>query len=237
MFRALLTSLCLISSPAAADDILVFAAASLKTALDQIAEDWNATHTDQVIISYAGSGVLAHQINQFAPADVYVSANAEWMDAVQTPLLERVDLLSNALVVVGPAGHEPIQINDLPDLLGNERLAMALINAVPAGQYGKAAFEHLNIWDDIAPHVAQTDNVRSALAFVALGEAPFGVVYASDAMAEPKVDVVATFDPTSHPPIIYPAGLLTEQGRGFFDALSTPAASDVFRSNGFRVLN
>ena len=237
MIRAISIAFALLATPACAENIVVFAAASLKTALDDIAADWNASHDNTVLVSYAGSGALAQQIRQGAPADVFISANVQWMDATTDYSITQIDLLSNELVIVASGSHPAIEITDLPPLLADEKLAMALINAVPAGQYGKAAFEHFGLWDDIAPQVAQTDNVRAALALVALGEAPFGVVYATDAAAEPDVSVVATFPENSHPPIIYPAALLTENGRAFFDTLTSPTAARIFTENGFKVLN
>ncbi|OUD10321.1 molybdate ABC transporter substrate-binding protein [Marivivens niveibacter] len=237
MIRTISIAFALLATPASAENIVAFAAASLKTALDDIVAEWNASHDDVVIVSYAGSGALAQQIRQGAPADVFISANMQWMNATSDYSIAQIDLLSNELVIVAGGNQDPIEITDLPILLGNEKLAMALVNAVPAGQYGKAAFEHFGLWDDIAPNVAQTDNVRAALALVALGEAPFGVVYATDAAAEPDVSVVAKFPENSHPPITYPAALLTENGRAFFDTLTGSSAARIFTENGFKVLN
>ncbi|WP_194096305.1 molybdate ABC transporter substrate-binding protein [Marivivens aquimaris] len=225
---------------AMADEVIVFAAASLKTALDEIASGYEAETGDTVLISYAGSSKLAQQIIQGAPADVFISASTQWMDAVEAEELlaegSRTDLLGNSLVLVG-FEDATFDIADLPVHLGNERLAMALVNSVPAGQYGKEALTSLGLWDTLAPSIAQADNVRAALALVATGEAPFGIVYASDAVAEPAVHVIASFAEDTHAPIIYPAALTTEgDDAGFLDYLSTPQAADVFAAQGFTVL-
>jgi molybdate transport system substrate-binding protein len=241
-------SLCLalvLASPAAADEVVVFAAASLKTALDGIAADFEAGTGHRVTISYAGTNTLARQIIAGAPADVFVSAAENWMDEVERAGLlvpgSRRDLLGNKLVLIAhgrdaaPVGIGPAL--DLPALLGDGRLAMAMVDAVPAGQYGKAALEQFGLWSAAEPAVVQTENVRAALALVALGEAPFGIVYASDAAAEDNVTVVGTFPPGSHPPIVYPAALLTNAADGadsaFLAALAAPAAIARFTAQGF----
>ncbi len=233
---------------ARADDVVVFAAASLKTALDEVAADWMAATGHRVMISYAGSGALAQQILQGAPADIFISAAEEWMDKVEEAGLTasgtRTDLLGNVLVLVAHGGNAtPVDIVpgfDLAGLLGNGRLAMALVDAVPAGQYGKAALTSLGVWDAVAPSVAQADNVRAALALVAAGEAPYGDLYATDATAEDNVTVVGTFPENSHPPIVYPAALLSEAkddaDRAFFEALGAAAAAEAFVAQGFTVL-
>jgi len=233
--------------PAAAADVVVFAAASLRTAIDEIARDWQAQTGHRVIVSYAGSSALARQIIAGAPADLYLSASTQWMDAVDAAGLvvdgSRLDLLGNALVLIGHGEAPPVEMSpalDLAGILGEGWLAMGLVDSVPAGQYGKAALQSLDLWDTVAPRVAQTDNARAALALVAAGEAPMGVVYATDAAAEPAVSIVAAFPEDSHPPIIYPLALLTEAAddadREFFDALQAPPARAEFAAQGFRVL-
>ena len=243
MRLSLLAALIALAPAAHADEITIFAAASLKTAMDQIAADWQAAHADTVVISYAGSSQLAKQIQQGAPADLFISASTGWMDAVQEtgsidPATRR-DLLGNTLVLVGTGKPAEAPIADLPTLLGEAKLAMALVDSVPAGQYGKATLESLGLWDSVAPSVAQADNVRSALALVALGEVPYGIVYATDAHAEPKVHVVGTFPKGSYPPAIYPAALLKGAAdpadKAFFDALSAPEADAIFAAQGFKV--
>lgn len=234
--------------PAAADDTLVFAAASMRGALDEIAADWRAATGRGVTLSYAGSGALARQIIAGAPADIFVSASTDWMDAVAAEGFivadTRRDLLGNTLVLIGHGTVQPVAITpalDLAGMLGDRWLAMALVDSVPAGQYGKAALQSLGLWDSVAARVAQTDNVRAALALVAAGEAPLGIVYASDAVAEPAVSVLGRFPAESHPPIIYPVALLTEAtdpaDAAFLDALHGAAARAVFERHGFRVLD
>jgi molybdate transport system substrate-binding protein len=234
--------------PAQAANVLVFAAASMRTALDEIAADWQARTGDTVTLSYAGSGALARQIIAGAPADIFLSASTDWMDAVEAEGLivagTRRDLLGNTLVLVGHGAGARVAVSpalDLPGLLGDGWLAMALVDSVPAGQYGKAALQSLGLWDSVAARVAQTDNVRAALALVATGEAPLGIVYATDAVAEPAVSVLGRFPAETHPPIVFPVALLTEAtdpaDAAFLDALHGAAARAVFERNGFRVLD
>lgn len=228
-------------SAAQAAEPVIFAASSLKTALDAVAAAWVAEGHGAPLISYAGSSALARQIEAGAPADLFLSASPEWMDALDAAGLltpgTRRDLLGNALVL---AGHRPgaMALTDLPAKLGDEHLAMALVDAVPAGQYGKAAFTTLGLWEALAPHVAQADNARAALALVASGEAPYGVVFATDAAAEPRVSVAATFPAESHPPITYPValiagGLAPAEAQAFLDYLGSKAAKAVFEAQGF----
>ncbi len=234
-----------LSGRAAAEGVVVFAAASLKTALDGVAADFMAETGQTVTISYAGSNNLAKQIMEGAPADIFISASVEWMDEVAEAGLiapgTRRDLLGNRLVLIANGKDAtPVQIGpgfELAGLLGDGRLAMALVDAVPAGQYGKEALETLSVWDQVAPLVVQTDNVRAALALVSRGEAPYGIVYASDAVADANVTVVVTFPYDSHKPIVYPAALLAgatdPADRAFFDALFTEAAAARFAAQGF----
>ncbi|MEG4644879.1 molybdate ABC transporter substrate-binding protein [Paracoccus sp. P2] len=231
-------------APAAqADEITIFAAASLKDALDEIAADWQASHGDTVVISYAGSSQLAKQIQEGAPADLFISASTAWMDAVQDsgdidPATRR-DLLGNTLVLVGTGKPAEAAVTELPGLLGDGKLAMAMVDSVPAGQYGKAALTALGLWEQVEGQVAQADNVRAALKLVATGEAPLGIVYGSDAVAEPGVGVVATFPADSHEQITYPAAVTraadTPQAAAFLDSLSQEPARSVFESQGFTV--
>lgn len=237
MHRVLSAALLSLLPWAAGADVTVFAAASLKDALDRVA---GGAEGEKVVISYAGSSQLARQIAAGAPADVFISASEDWMDEVEaTGLLRaRKDLLGNRLVLIAHGGEAgPLALADLPAALAGGKLAMALVDAVPAGQYGKAALQHLGLWQALAPDVAQTDNVRAALALVSTGAAPYGITYATDAAAYPDVSVVAEFPPDSHPPITYPAGLLTEAGRSFYDALSGEAARAAFAEQGFTVLD
>lgn len=235
-------------TPAAAEEVVVFAAASLKTALDTIAADFQTATGNTVTISYAGSNALAKQIIEGAPADIFVSAAVNWMDEVEKDGLiapgTRADLLGNTLVLVAHGKDaSPVEIGpgfDLKALLGDGKLAMAMVDAVPAGQYGKASLESLGLWSSVEGSVAQSENVRAALALVSSGEAPYGVVYASDAVAEDEVSVVGTFPDDSHKPIIYPAALLSgakdEADKAFFAALSSEASDATFTAEGFAVL-
>ncbi|MBD9526619.1 molybdate ABC transporter substrate-binding protein [Paracoccus sp. PAR01] len=232
-------------SPAAhADEITIFAAASLKTALDEIAAKWQESHDDKVVISYAGSSKLAQQIQAGAPADIFISASTDWMDEVQKSgnidEATRTDILGNTLVLVGTGKPASAEVTELPALLGDGKLAMALVNSVPAGQYGKQSLEKLGLWSKVEPQVAQADNVRAALMLVATGEAPLGIVYGSDAVAEPGVGVVGTFPADSHDAIIYPGAVTknadTPQAAAFLQSLKADPAKSVFEAQGFTVL-
>ena len=252
MLRPVTSALALtlaLAAPLHAEEVVVFAAASLKNGLDDFAARWGAETGNTVTISYAGSGQLARQIVAGAPADLYLSANVGWMDEVEKAGLiqkgARADLLGNTLVLIAHGkGAAAVNIGpdlDLVGLLGGGKLAMALVDAVPAGQYGKAALGALGLWEGVAPSVAQADNVRAALALVSTGEAPFGIVYATDAAASDNVTVTATFPEGSHPPIIYPVALLTNAtdpaDQLFYDALFGAEARATFEKQGFAVLH
>ncbi|MFW2589593.1 molybdate ABC transporter substrate-binding protein [Sagittula sp. SSi028] len=231
------------AAPLRAAEVTVFAAASLRSALDDVAEAYQSTTEHRLSLSYAGSSALARQIQRGAPADIFLSANGDWMDVLQSDGLlqdgSRVDLLSNSLVLVSYQAGDAVEPAELPDILGEGRLAMALVDAVPAGIYGRQALTHLGIWPQIEPQVVQSDNVRAALALVALGAAPFGVVYSTDAMAEPRVHVRATFPDTSHDPIRYPAALTKDHdpaAMDFLQFLRSPEAAEIFTRHGFGVL-
>ena len=247
LFIAAFFSLCLGHAAWAGGQVVtVFAAASLKNALDELVPRFEHDTGHRVHVSLAGSSALARQIQHGAPADVFISANAAWMDALaEAGLLEphsRHILLGNSLVLVAPKGAgTPLAAlgphTRLLPMLGGGKLAMAMVNAVPAGIYGKAALQQFGQWQELAPHVAQTDNVRSALALVASGQAPLGIVYASDAMAEPRVQVLAQFPATSHPAITYPIADLANRDSTAEDALiaylRSAAAGAVFQRHGF----
>lgn len=239
----------LVAAPALAEDVVVFAAASLKDALDEVAADFEAATGHSVTISYAGSNALAKQIIEGAPADIFISAAVNWMDAVETAGLvagsNRRDLLGNRLVLVAHGKDAPVvQIGpgfDLAGLLGDGMLSMAMVDAVPAGQYGREALETLGLWATVEGQVAQSENVRAALVLVASGEAPLGIVYATDAGAMDAVTVIGSFPDGSHAPITYPAALLTGAAdpadRAFWEALAADAADATFAAHGFVVLN
>jgi molybdate transport system substrate-binding protein len=246
-----LMALALVSVPlrAAADEVTVFAAASLTNALDRVAGAWMEETGQAAVLSYAGSSALANQIRQGAPADVFISASVEWMDALgqSGDLREgtRRDILGNSLVLIAHGSHAaPVTIDeslDLPGMLGDERLAMALVDAVPAGIYGKAALTALGLWESVEPLVAQSDNVRAALVFVAQGEAPLGIVYATDAAVADNVTVIGTFPSGSHDPITYPAAITAQSdspaAEAFLDYLTSDTARAIWREFGFVVLD
>lgn len=247
-FAALAATVALAATPVRAEEVVVFATASLKTALDAVAADFRAATGTSVIISYAGSNTLARQIIEGAPADIFLSAAPNWMDAVEKAGLvadgTRRDLFGNTLVLIGQAGTAPVAIGrdlDLAGLLGGGKLAMAQVDAVPAGQYGKAALVSLGLWASVEPSVAQADNVRAALALVSTGAAPYGIVYATDAAADPNVTVVGTFPADSYPAIVYPGAMLKgatdAADRAFFEAITSDAGDADFAGQGFRILN
>ncbi len=244
---AALLSAVLVAAPARAQSnaVTVFAAASLKTALDEVDAAWIAKSGTPVAASYASSSALAKQIEQGAPADVFVSADIPWMDFLAAKGLiraeSRVDLLGNALVLIAPqGGSEAITIAPgfaLAAAVGDGRLVTGDPASVPVGKYAKAALEKLGVWAEVAPKIAGAENVRAALALVARGEARWGIVYATDAASEPKVRVVATFPADSHPPIVYPAALTKEgthpQAGAYLDFLKGEEAAKIFARAGF----
>jgi molybdate transport system substrate-binding protein len=230
--------------------VTVFAAASLKTALDDIAAQWRKETGKTARISYAASGPLARQIEAGAPADIFISADVPWMDyAAQRHLIKaetRRNLLGNVLVLVAPADSkaQPMEINaqtDFRGLLGADgRLAMGEPKSVPAGAYAQKGLNSLGLWDKVKDRIAQTESVRATLLFVARGEAPVGIVYRSDAHAERHVKVLATFPESSHGPIVYPLAIIAASTnpdvKAFYDYLATPAASAIFKREFFDVL-
>lgn len=235
--------------PAPSEEIVVFAAASLKNAIDDIAAAWTRETGHVARVSYGGSSKLARQIQMGAPADVFISANVEWMDVLGSEklinLTSRIALLRNRLVLIAHGKNAaPVQIGpgfDLSGLLGDGKLAMAMVESVPAGRYGKAALTSLGAWDAVADKVAQSDNVRAALALVARGEAPYGIVYSTDAAASDDVTIVGTFPEATHPPIVYPAAVVTESkaanaAQAFLDYLSSRAAKATFEQYGFSTI-
>jgi molybdate transport system substrate-binding protein len=234
-----------VARPAAAADVLVFAAASLKNALDDAIADYAKRTGVKVEASYAASGPLAKQIENGAPADLFISADLDWMNEVAKHDLirpeSRVDLLGNRLVLV-TAKDDPaaIALGPETDLLGalkGGRLAIGDPQSVPAGKYGQAALEKLGLWAAVEPHLARAESVRAALALVSRSEAPLGIVYATDAAADAGVRIAADFPASSYPPIIYPAALIkagTNAGaKPFLDYLASPAAAPFFIRQGF----
>ncbi len=214
-------------SPAiAAEGHRIFAASSLKPALDDLFAD------SDVALNYAGSGLLARQIGAGAPAAVFISANPAWMDRVE-PLAvadTRRDLLGNRLVLVG---REAVSLADIPE---GTRVVTGLTEAVPLGQYARAAIEHLGLWERLSPSLVQVENARLAVTLVARGEVAFGLVYASDISTLDDLDVIETLPEEAHPPIRYPVALIEEGARAIYDRLFTEDARAVFTAHGFEVL-
>jgi molybdate transport system substrate-binding protein len=235
----------LLALPALAQDrVLVFAAASLKNALDEA----NAAFPSRAVASYGASSALARQIENGAPAQVFISADLDWMDYLeQRQLLQpgtRRNLVGNRLVLVAPAGATTaLRIEPgfaLARALGDGRLALASPDTVPAGKYARAALEKLGVWDSVSRRLAAAENVRAALLLVARGEAPLGVVYETDARAEPAVRVVDRFAPSLHPPIVYPAAALRGAGAPaarYLAFLASPQGMAAFEKHGFAPLH
>jgi molybdate transport system substrate-binding protein len=230
----------------AAEPLTVFAAASLKTALDEVAPVFTAATGIPVRFSYAASSALARQIENGAPADVLASADLEWMDYLQQRGLvkpeTRLSLLGNKLVVIAPADSAlrdlPLTASAIGYAIGaTGRIATGEVASVPVGRYAKAALQNLGLWTMVEPRLAQSENVRAALSFGARGEAPLGIVYATDARAEPRVRVLGMFPEASHPPIVYPAALTaasrSSRATAFLEFLRSPAGFEVLAAHGF----
>jgi molybdate transport system substrate-binding protein len=237
--------------PAAAQqggDPIVFAAASLKNALDAINHAWQKESGKKARISYAASSALAKQLEQDAPAQMFISADLDWMDYVAKKNLikpeSRANLLGNRIVLIAPKDKaQAVDIRpgfDLAKVLGGGRLAMANVDTVPAGKYGKAALEKLGVWGSVADKVAQTENVRAALLLVSRAEAPAGIVYQTDAAADPNVKIIGSFPENTHPPIIYPVALTTKAGpdaAAFLAHIRGAKARPLFEAQGFTVID
>ena len=240
----------LAAMPAQAQDksIIVFAAASMKNALDDIDAAFKKATGVEVKASLAASSALAKQIEQGAPAQMFISADLDWMDYLAKKNLIKPDtrsnLLSNRIVLIAIKDKaQAIEIKpgfDLAKVLGEGRLAMANVDVVPAGKYGKAALEKLGAWASVSSKVAQTENVRAALLLVSRGEAPAGIVYQTDAAADPNVKIIGTFPENTHPPIIYPialtAGANHPDAAAFLAYVKSGKAKPLFEAQGFTVL-
>lgn len=235
-------------APAQSKDVVVLAAASLKNALDDASATWTKETGKTAKISYAASPALARQIEAGIPADIFISADVPWMDHVAERKLinapSRSDFVGNQLVLVAP-GNSKIDLKiekgfGLRTALGDGRLAMGNVDAVPAGRYGKAALEALGVWRSVADRLAQAENVRMALTLVSRGEAPLGIVYRTDAASDPNVRIVGLFPDGTHPPIVYPMALLSTStnpdAQAFVDFLKSPKARSFFEKQGFSVL-
>jgi len=246
IFRTVLMSAILLATVLpvrAVETLTVFAAASLSEAMEQAGAAYEKETGDRVVFSFAGTGTLARQIEAGAPADVFVSADAAWMDyvlekgAVQPESMR--DIASNVVVLIGPEGSAPLDLaaEGLEDRLGADRLAIADPETVPAGRYGKAALETLGLWQAVSGSLAPMENVRIALASVARGDTPLGVVYKTDAAVDPDVAILFEFPEDSHPPIRYLAALTKARNHpgaaAFLDFLAGPATRDILHSLGF----
>ncbi|WP_298674525.1 molybdate ABC transporter substrate-binding protein [uncultured Sphingomonas sp.] len=242
--RSLLFAIAALATPALAQPRapLVLAAASLQESMNAAAAQWARAGHAPPVISFAASSALARQVIAGAPADLFVSADEEWMDALAAKGLlargTRADLVGNRLVVVEPAGgHTWLSERTLSATLAHGPVVMADPAAVPAGRYGRAALEQLRAWGAVAPHVVRAENVRAALALVERGAAPFGIVYATDARASAKVRVAGVFPASSHPPIRYPIARLAASrnpdAEGFRRFLLSAQGRAIFARFGF----
>ncbi|MBI6549685.1 molybdate ABC transporter substrate-binding protein [Xenorhabdus lircayensis] len=233
----------------AADKVTVFAAASLTNALDDIAAQYKKEKQGDIVASYASSSTLARQIEQGAPADIFISADQQWMNyAADKQLIAentRHTLLGNQLVLIAPKESklDKVEINQetkWKSLLAGERLAVGDPDHVPVGIYAKESLQYLNAWDTVNPLMARTNNVRSGMALVERAEVPLGIVYGSDAVASSKVRVVGVFPPESHKPVEYPVAIIKghekQAVRDFYDYLKTPEATAIFKRYGFSPL-
>lgn len=236
------------AAEARAQDVTVFAAASLTNALNEVGDAYAATGRGKIRVSYAASSTLARQIEKGAPAQVFVSADQEWMDYLgtrgQVIASSRVNLLANDLVLVAPTDSALGAVTitrevSISALAGGGRIATGDPDHVPVGRYARQALEALGQWSQVEPKLARMDSVRSALTMVERGEVPLGIVYGTDAAATRKVKVVAVFPGTLHAPVIYPAALVsgneTPAARAFLDFLATPPARAIFVRHGFKV--
>ncbi|MGB6175309.1 MAG: molybdate ABC transporter substrate-binding protein [Methylocella sp.] len=237
------------TAPAASDTAapVVFAAASMKTALDAVAAAWKADTGKTVSIAYASSATLAKQIELGAPADMFISADLKWMDYLEKSKLVRAgtrrNLLGNRLVLIEP-GDADVKLEiakgfDLAGAAGDGKIAVCMIDSCPAGIYAKEGLESLGVFAGVEPKLAQASDVRNALNLVSRGEAKFGIVYATDAKADPKVKLVGTFPASSHSPIVYPIALIAASKNPdaalFLAYLMSQAAIKIFLGQGFEM--
>ncbi len=247
----LLLAVCLAVTPAQAAGLTVYAAASMKESLDEVAKSYGARTGSKVIVSYGASSALARQIENGAPADVFISADLDWMDYLEQRKLidvaSRKNLLMNQLVLIAPIS-QPSSLKIAPGFalaqtLGDEKLAMANPDTVPAGKYGKAALQKMGAWESVSRQVARADNVRAALMLVSRGEAPLGIVYRTDALADRKVTIVDIFPADSHASIVYPVALTAHgsssgnaaTAKQFMEFLQGESAQGIWQHYGFRL--
>lgn len=235
----------LLTSAVSAADLNVFAAASLKGALDEIGAAYKIKSGIGVVATYAASGTLAKQIEAGAPADILISADEDWMEVLAGEKLirmeTRVDVVGNTLVLIkNKSDQASVKLGEIAASLGRDKLALAEVTSVPAGKYAKTALEKLGAWQAVQYNVVMQDNVRGALSLVARGEAKLGVVYGSDVKAEPKVEIAALFPEDSHVPIRYPAAVVAQSQNAatadFLKFLCGQDARMIFTNNGFKLL-
>jgi molybdate transport system substrate-binding protein len=249
LFAALGLMLAAAQPLAAQDSITVFAAASMKNALDDANAAFSKAIGTKVVASYAASSALAKQIENGAPADVFISADLQWMDYAAAHNLikpdSRINLLGNRLVLIAPVDSKFDKVDiakgfDIAELAGDGRIAVADVKAVPAGLYAKAALESLGSWAAAEPKMAMAENVRATLAFVARGETPIGIVYETDAKVESKVKIVGVFPESSHPPITYPVAAtavgVSPATASYLGFLRSGTAKAIFEKYGFSFL-
>ncbi|MBM3620540.1 MAG: molybdate ABC transporter substrate-binding protein [Alphaproteobacteria bacterium] len=234
-----------VAIPAAAQEIRVLAAASLSNVLDGLCAAWFAKGEPRCVAVYAASSALARQIENGAPGDVFISADEPWMKHVVDRKVVRPEtqraLATNLLAIIAPAGSKvalaPAPNFPIAAALGEGRLSLADPDSVPAGRYAKAALQHFGVWEQVSGKIARAENARDALAFVARGVAPLGIVYGTDARVEPKVRVVASFPVGSHPPVVYPmavtANARSPRAQAFLDFLLSPPSQAALQEAGF----
>ncbi|HHZ6801169.1 TPA: molybdate ABC transporter substrate-binding protein [Morganella morganii] len=249
LLAGVVISAAVMSQAWAAEKVTVFAAASLTNAVDEISAKYKQEKKGEVVASYASSSTLARQIENGAPADIFISADQKWMDYAQEKNLiindTRKTLLGNELVLIAAKDSkiDKVDINKQTDwvkLLDGGRLAVGDPDHVPVGIYAQEALESLGAWKVVDPMLARTNNVRSGMALVERGEAPLGIVYGSDAVASDKVKVVGIFPADTHKPVEYPIAILKDRNnadvKGFYDYLQTPEAKEIFKRYGFSPL-
>ncbi|WP_284186040.1 molybdate ABC transporter substrate-binding protein [Vibrio algivorus] len=230
-----------------AADINVYAASSMTDVMKELGQKYQAETGDTLVPVFAGSSTLARQIEQGAPADVFISANPKWMtyleDKGMTTNDQVMDLVGNSLVLIGSEEVKNAQVDagtfkELPKLLGEHRLAVGETQSVPAGMYAKESFENMGLWSVLSSKIAPSSNVRLTMSLVERGEAPFGVVYKTDALMSKKVSIIQTFPESTHSPIVYPAVALNDKAtsQAFFNFLKSQQASDTFIKYGFTPL-
>ncbi|MBD1572520.1 molybdate ABC transporter substrate-binding protein [Vibrio sp. S17_S38] len=244
---ALITALIIPSIPAIAADVHVYAASSMTDVIKELGKEFKQQTGDTVVPVFAGSSTLARQIEQGAPADVFISANPKWMDYLADKGMTTKDkvkmLVGNSLVLIGSGSDNTNKVDagtfkELPTLLGNDRLAIGQTDSVPAGIYAKESLEKMGLWSVLSTKTAPSNNVRLTLSLVERGEAPFGIVYKTDALMSKKVTIIQTFPESTHSPIVYPAVTLNDksESQAFFKFLATEEASKTFIQYGFTPL-